>query len=69
MCSVLACLSLIHVAHASDIKAADEQLLWPDGIGNNPIRYGQPNRMRTYKAHPDAPLDTSRVYSNVQTPT
>ncbi len=66
---LLASMSLIHVAYASDMKAADEHLLWPDGIKNSPIRYDQPNRMRTYRAHPDAPLDTSRVYSNVQTPT
>jgi len=51
------------------MKVADENLLWPDGITDNPIRYDQPNRMRTHDAQPDAPLDTCRVYSHVQTPT
>jgi acetyl esterase/lipase len=69
VCTVLACLCLTQLSSAGQAKVAHEHLLWPDGIKNNPIRYDEPNRMRRYDAHPDAPLGTCRVYSNVQTPT
>lgn len=69
VCTVLACVSLTQISCVSDMKVAEENLLWPDGLEDNPIRYTQPNRMRTHDANPDAPLDTCRVYSHVQTPT
>ncbi len=69
VCIVLACLSLTQISCVSEAKVADENLLWPGGIKNNPISYDQPNRMRTHKTHAHAPLDSCRVYSNVQTPT
>ena len=65
---VLACLTIGQIACVSVRQAADENLLWPDGVKNNPIRYVQPNRMSHHEVHPGAPLKTCRVYSNVMTP-
>lgn len=51
-------------------KIPEENLLWPDGIKNNPINYVQQNIMRSENyGHPEEPLGTCRVYSNVSTPT
>jgi len=66
--TVLLCLCLTQTSGANESKVADEHLLWPAGIKDNPIHYDQPDQMRTYQAYPDAPLDTCRVYSHVQTP-
>jgi acetyl esterase/lipase len=52
-----------------DSKIAKEKLLWPDGIENNPVIYEQQDIMQTGSWHPDAPLQISRAYSNVSTPT
>ncbi|UCC23500.1 MAG: alpha/beta hydrolase [Planctomycetota bacterium] len=68
--SVLTCLSItLSSSHRhADIPA--EQLLWPDGIRDNPITYELQNTVRSEDyTHPDAPLGTCRVYSNVSTPT
>lgn len=69
VCLTLACLSITQVSGASNARVTDERVLWPGGIKGDTVRYDQPNRMRAHKAHPDAPLDTCRVYSNVQAPT
>lgn len=63
------CLSLALISHAEQTKAAKENILWPNGLGDNPIAYANPNLMRNENYHPDAPLQSCRVYSNVQTPT
>jgi len=55
---------------ADDPRIAASNLLWPDGIKDNPITYDKQDVMRTYDyGHPDAPLGTCRVYSHVSTPT
>ena len=70
ICSVLMCLLISQSSCGNDAKIAKENLLWPDGIKNNPIKYEQQNIMRSENyGHPDAPLGTCRVYSNVATPT
>jgi acetyl esterase/lipase len=48
---------------------AKEEILWPNGIKNNPVSYEQQNTMKYGSWHPDAPLQISRAYSNVSTPT
>lgn len=59
-----------HVKQAQiDSMIPKEEILWPDGIKNNPIAYEQQNIMKTGEWHPDAPLQISRGYSNVATPT
>ena len=63
------CLSLTLISCAEVTKTAKENILWPNGISSNPITYANPNRIRNENYHPDAPLQTCRVYSNVQTPT
>ena len=66
---VLACLSVTQLSYADDTNIPRENLLWPDGIKNNPVTYTQQNKMRTYDyGHPEAPLSTCRVYSNISTP-
>jgi len=50
-------------------KIAKENLLWPNGIENNPVSYKQQNIMQNGSWHPDAPIQISRAYSNVSTPT
>lgn len=65
---VLACLTLTQVSCVSVRQAADENLLWPSGIKDNPITYAQPNLMSEHNAPSGAPLNTCRVYSNVETP-
>jgi acetyl esterase/lipase len=52
-----------------DSKIPTEKLLWPDGMENNPVSYQQQNIMQHGSWHPDAPLQISRAYSNVSTPT
>jgi acetyl esterase/lipase len=52
-----------------DSQIAREEILWPNGIANNPISYAQEDIMKTGSWHPDAPLQISRAYSNVATPT
>jgi acetyl esterase/lipase len=67
---LLACLSITQLSCANNTNIARENLLWSDGIKDNPVLYNQQNIMRSYDyAHPDAPLGTCRVYSNVSTPT
>ena len=67
---VLTCLSMTQPSSGSDTNIPQEKLLWPDGIKNNPITYKQQNIMRSYDyGHPEAPLKSCRVYSNVSTPT
>jgi acetyl esterase/lipase len=68
-------------AHAAELEAerdqralidsmiAEEKLLWPNGIENNIINYDPQNIMKTGSWHPDAPLQISRAYANVSTPT
>ena len=63
------CLSPTLISCADAAKAAKENILWPNGISGNPITYANPNQIRNENYHPDAPLQTCRVYSNVQTPT
>ena len=65
----IVCLSLTLVSSTEAATTAKEQILWPNGISNNPITYADPNRVRNENYHPDAPLQSCRVYSNVQTPT
>ena len=64
------CLSVSQLSCANDSRIAASNLLWPDGIKDNPITYEKQDVMRTYDyGHPDAPLGTCRVYSHVSTPT
>jgi acetyl esterase/lipase len=66
----IACLSVTQLSCGSNTNIPEEKLLWPDGIKDNPVTYKQQNVMRSYNhGHPDAPLGTCRVYSNVSTPT
>jgi acetyl esterase/lipase len=66
----IACLSVTQSSSGNNTNIPEEKLLWPDGIKDNTITYKQQNVMRYYNnAHPDAPLGTCRVYSNVSTPT
>lgn len=67
-CIVLACLTITQVSCVSEKQTADEHLLWPDGIKDNPITYAQPNTMKNHSAPAGAPLKTCRVYSNIETP-
>jgi acetyl esterase/lipase len=70
ICFVLACLFVTQSSCGNNANIPEEKLLWPDGIKDNPVTYKQQNVMRSYNyAHPDAPLGTCRVYSNVSTPT
>ena len=67
---VLTCLSMTQPSSGNNTNIPQEKLLWPDGIKNNPITYKQQNIMRSYDyGHPEAPLKSCRVYSNVSTPT
>ena len=67
---ILTCLSVGLGFSDNNVEIAEEKPLWPDGIKDNPITYEQQNIMRTYDyGHPDAPLGTCRVYSNISTPT
>ena len=68
---VLTCLSITQLSYANNAAIPPENLLWPDGIKDNPVRYyNWQNIMRSYDyAHPNAPTGTCRVYSNVSTPT
>ena len=52
-----------------DTKLPKEELLWPNGIENNPIKYEKQNVVKYGSWHPDAPLPMSRGYSNVSVPT
>lgn len=65
----IVCLSLTPMSYTQAAKTTEENILWPNGIIDNPITYVNPNRMRNESYHPDAPLQSCRVYSNVQTPT
>ena len=57
-------------AASRDNLIAPENLLWPAGITDNIVNYERQNIMRSYDySHPDAPLGTCRVYSNVSAPT
>lgn len=70
VCTVLACLSITQISCVPKAQIADENLLWPAGIDNNPITYAEPNIMRAEKyGHPDAPITTCHVYKNIETPT
>ena len=70
ICLLGFCLSISQLSCVSEIKEPEENLLWQGSIKNDIISYAQPNKMRTYDYnHPDAPLDTCRVYSNVSVPT
>ena len=62
------CISLTLTSCTKIAKTAEENILWPNGIANNPIKYANPNQVRNENFHPDFPLQTCRVYSNVQTP-
>lgn len=67
---LLTCLSVAQSSSDNNVKIPQEELLWPDGIKNNPVTYKQQNIMRSENyGHPKAPLGTCRVYSNVSTPT
>jgi acetyl esterase/lipase len=67
---LLTCLSVAQSSADNNSKIPEENLLWPDGIKNNPVTYKQQNIMRSENyGHPKAPLGTCRVYSNVSTPT
>lgn len=52
-----------------DRRIATENLLWPNGITNNPVRYQRQNILQYGTWHPAAPLQISRAYSNVSSPT
>ena len=69
-CFLLGCLSVSQLSCSKDFRIVEEKLLWPVGIGDNPVKYEQQNVMRVENyGNPDGPLGTCRVYSNVSVPT
>lgn len=70
VCLALVSLSFTQLSCVNETKVPQENLLWPSGIKNNIVSYEKQNIMRTYETgHPDEPMKTCRVYSNVSTPT
>ncbi len=61
------CLAIASAALGADFP--EEQLLWPNGIENNPIVYEESNIMREEAFNPQAPSGSCRVYSHVAEPT